>query len=80
MKHYFENGAWHPKGNNTKPTRQPARLTAAAPDLLAALEGVDVLYTELSAALPLIANTPAFDRVQAAVKAARAAIARATGK
>lgn len=46
-------------------------------ELLAALEGVDVLYAELSAALPAIANTPAFDRVQAAVKNARAAIAKA---
>lgn len=55
-----------------------ACLMTAAPDLLEAAHGVDVLYTELGKALPGIVNTDAYDRVQQAVKQARAAIAKAT--
>ena len=57
-----------------------ARLIAAAPDLLEAAHGVDVLYAELQAALPKIANTRAMDIVQDAVRKARAAIAKAEGR
>lgn len=57
-----------------------ARLLRAAPDLLEAALGVDVLYAELQAALPTIANKPAYDFVQQAVKKARAALANADGR
>lgn len=56
----------------------PAML--AAREMLEALHGVDVLYAEMGKALPLIANTRGFDIVQAAVLAARAAIAKAEGR
>ncbi len=54
-------------------------LTALEREMLEALYGVDTLYAEMGKALPLIANTPAFDIVQDAVNKARAAIAKAEG-
>ena len=66
--------------NDADETEPNARLIAAAPELLEAARGVDVLYAELQAALPAIANTPAFDIVQEAVRRARAAIAKAEGR
>ena len=57
-----------------------ARLIAAAPALLEAAKGVDVLYAELAGALPEIVGTPGFDRVVAAVEQARAAIRAARGE
>ena len=55
-----------------------SRIIAASPRLLAALQGVDVIYTELFAAVADLAPE-AHDRVQAAVKESRAAIAQALG-
>lgn len=61
-------------------TRANARLISAAPDLLEACHGVDVLYSELGKAMPGIVNTPAYDAVQEAVRKARDAIAKALGE
>lgn len=61
-------------------TEADARLMAAAPALLKAAKGVDVLYAELHCALPEIVGTPGFDRVVAAVEQARAAIRAARGE
>lgn len=60
--------------------RANAILISATPDLLEACRGVETVYAELQAALPAIANTAAFDLVAGAVKAARAAIAKAEGR
>jgi hypothetical protein len=56
------------------------RLIAAAPDLLEACRGIETVYAELSAALPDTVANGAFDSVTAAVKAARAAVAKAEGR
>jgi hypothetical protein len=48
--------------------------------LLEACHGVDILYAEMQAALPLIAGTKGFDLVTDAVRKARVAIAKATNQ
>lgn len=57
-----------------------ARLIAAAPDLLEACRGVDVLYAELHKALGGLVGDPSYDIVIEAVRKARTAIAKAEGR
>lgn len=67
-------------GIENSPRDSDAALIAAAPDLLEAAEGIEVVYAELGSALPGIVNTPSFDLVVAAVKRAREAVKKAKGE
>ena len=65
-------------GIETFPSAANAKLIAAAPELLEACHGVDVLYSEMQAALPSVVGTKSFDLITDAVRKARAAIKKAT--
>jgi hypothetical protein len=57
-----------------------ARLIAAAPDLLEACKGIETVASEWFEQSPPDPQSGGFDLAMAAIKAARAAIARAEGR